>query len=71
MGAKFFAKSPQPSAPNSSMEGRAMGAASYAAPKFGGSASKDLGAALGANSAGMSKPVTKSAATDAPGPKRI
>lgn len=71
MGTKFFAKTPQSSTPNMNMQGRAMGAAAYAAPRFGGAASKDLGAALGANAAGMSKPVAKSAASDAPGPKRI
>ena len=71
MGAKFFAKAPQGHTPNMGLQARAMSAPAYAAPRFAGSAAKDLGAAMAANNAGGLKPMKNSAGEAAKGPKKV
>lgn len=70
MGSHFFQKAPQGKMPNQSMEGRAIGAASYAAPRYAGAAAKDLGAASALNK-GMGAKKTMGSSAYAPGPKKV
>lgn len=70
MGTHFFAKNPGIKTPSMNMESRAMGASAYAAPRFGGAAAKDIGAAAGLNNAMGAKKTTGSSAY-APGPKKV
>lgn len=54
------------------MMGRAIGSSSFGARAAGGAAAKDLGAASAFNAKGTAamKPLTKTAASNAVGPKR-
>jgi hypothetical protein len=73
MGTSFFKGHSgkfQPSGQN--LEARAGAAGGYAANKFGQGAQKDVGAAIGMfNNAKGLKPIPKTAATNAPGPKKV
>lgn len=73
MGSKNFFKPAthgfQPSGMN--LEARAGAAGGYAANKFGQGAQKDLGAAIGMYKSHGLTPTAKTAATSAPGPKKV
>jgi hypothetical protein len=73
MGTGFFkghASKFQPSGQN--LEARAGAAGGYSANKFGQGAQKDIGAAIGMYKASKGlTPVPKTAATNAPGPKKV
>jgi hypothetical protein len=71
MGSKFI-KSPGVH-PTSGMnlEARSFGAFNYAAKGAGSAAAKDLGAAAAFGKNMKMGPVAKTAATDAPGPKKV
>lgn len=70
MGTHFFHGNAPSIKPNSTnLEARALGAPSYGGMRSAGAAAKDIGAAQGINRAGVLKPIAKTAATDAPGPK--
>ncbi len=72
MGSSFFkAKGPAIHPGGQNFTARAIGAGAYAGRAAGGRAAKDLGAAAGLYKAGGLKPNTKTAATAAPGPKKV
>lgn len=72
MGSHFFkpSQASSVSGSNLNMEARAIGANTYGGQKAATRASKDIGAAQAAYKGGL-KPLTKDAAADAPGPKKV
>ena len=74
MGSKFFKPTMSPGAPkvgtSMNMEARALGGPAYNARSAGMAAQKDLGAAAGLGKTGL-KPGLKTAASNAPGPKKL
>lgn len=71
MGTKFFAQKPPSIAPaNLNMTARAINAGSYAGRAAGGSANKDIGAAMALYKAHALKPSQRGAAYP-PGPKKV
>lgn len=72
MGSNFFkSKGPAIHASGGNFTARAIGATAYGGRAAGGKAGKDLGAAAGLAHAGGLKPGVKTAATAAPGPKKV
>lgn len=69
MGTQNFFKKHAIAGSGQNLQARAIGASGFASQRAGGAAQKDLGAALGAGQRGL-KPTAKTAATNAPGPKR-
>lgn len=74
MGSHFFKPSQASggavSGSNLNMEARAIGASTYGGQKAASRASKDIAGAQAAYKGGL-KPLTKDAAADAPGPKKV
>lgn len=71
MGTHAFFKPAQHFQPSGmNLEARAGAAGGYAANKFGQGAQKDIGAAIALAKGGL-KPTPKTAATNAPGPKKV
>lgn len=73
MGTSFFKANSKPGikpATSMNMEARAIGANAYAAKASGQAAQKDLGALAGLGHGGL-KPTAKTAASNAPGPKKV
>lgn len=72
MGTGFFKSKPKSMAPGGmNMEARAINSGAYAGRAAAGGASKALGIAAAMNKAGGPKALLKTAATAAPGPKKV
>jgi hypothetical protein len=72
MGTNFFkAKPNRISGGNLNMEARAISAPGYTARQAGGTASKDLAAANALYKNRKEGPLSKTAASNAPGPKKV
>lgn len=69
MGTTNFFKKHAIGSSGQNLQARAIGASGFAAQRASGAAAKDLGAAMAAAKQGL-KPLTKTAAVGAPGPKR-
>jgi hypothetical protein len=72
MGSAFFKGRGGLSKPSTAMNmtARAYGASQYAAKAAGAASAKDLGAASALGKGGL-KPLSKTAASNAPGPKKV
>jgi hypothetical protein len=70
MGTNNFFKKHAVSGSGQNLQARAIGASGFASGRSGGAATKDVGAAIGIGGKGL-KATTKTAASNAPGPKRV
>jgi hypothetical protein len=70
MGTQNFFKKHAMGGSGQNLQARAIGASGFASGRSGGAANKDLGAAMGVGGKGL-RPSTKTAASNAPGPKRV
>lgn len=70
MGTTHFFKPHQMQSSGMNLQARAIGATNYAARSAGTAAQKDIAASMAAVKNGL-KPVSKTAATNAPGPKKV
>lgn len=71
---KAFASKPKGSSfspSGTNLEARAVGSAGYTGHAAGGAAAKDIGAAMALVKQHQLKPSTKTAATNAPGPRKV
>lgn len=70
MGTSNFFKRHAMQSSGTNLQARAIGANSYAARSAGMGAQRDIAASMAAVKHGL-KPVTKTAASNAPGPKKV